>query len=192
MPLRSEETFDAERFHSRQDILAALPRMDKQLDCQVANRTDREVRRATTRPDRTRPPPGRRVLARRRRRSAPSKNSSVPISPATRPPSTPCSAASRACSNNSTATCTRSIASSTSNPISISAPCSPSTKYSPDIDPSAHVHRRLLQQQTGVHGLLNFPLTTLDQRLKDGPNWTRRNGLKCASRNVSTSASQPT
>jgi len=41
-------------------------------------------------------------------------------------------------------------------------------------DPSAHVLDDFFQNKLAFTVLLNFPLTTLDQRLKDGPGWTRR------------------
>jgi hypothetical protein len=41
-------------------------------------------------------------------------------------------------------------------------------------DPSAHVIDDFFNNKLAFTVLLNFPLTTLDQRLKDGPNWTRR------------------
>jgi hypothetical protein len=41
-------------------------------------------------------------------------------------------------------------------------------------DPSAHVLDDFFQNKLAFVILLNFPLTTLDQRLKDGPSWSRR------------------
>ena len=41
-------------------------------------------------------------------------------------------------------------------------------------DPSAHVLDDFFQNKLAFVVLLNFPLTTLDERLKDGPTWTRR------------------
>jgi len=41
-------------------------------------------------------------------------------------------------------------------------------------DPSAHVLDDFFQNKLAFTVLLNFPLTTLDQRLKDGPGWSRR------------------
>ncbi len=41
-------------------------------------------------------------------------------------------------------------------------------------DPSAHILDDFFQNKLAFVVLLNFPLTTLDQRLKDGPSWTRR------------------
>jgi hypothetical protein len=41
-------------------------------------------------------------------------------------------------------------------------------------DPSAHVLDDFFNNKLAFAVLLNFPLTTLDQRLKDGPNWSRR------------------
>jgi hypothetical protein len=41
-------------------------------------------------------------------------------------------------------------------------------------DPSAHVLDDFFANKLAFTVLLNFPLTTLDQRLKDGPTWTRR------------------
>ena len=41
-------------------------------------------------------------------------------------------------------------------------------------DPSAHIIDDFFQNKLAFVVLLNFPLTTLDQRLKDGPTWTRR------------------
>jgi hypothetical protein len=41
-------------------------------------------------------------------------------------------------------------------------------------DPSAHVLDDFFANKLAFTVLLNFPLTTLDQRLKDGTNWSRR------------------
>ena len=41
-------------------------------------------------------------------------------------------------------------------------------------DPSAHLNDDFFQNKVAFTVLLNFPLTTLDQRLNDGPKWTRR------------------
>jgi len=41
-------------------------------------------------------------------------------------------------------------------------------------DPSAHVVDDFFQNKLAFVVLLNFPLTTLDERLKDGPTWSRR------------------
>src|SRR5713226_8069693 len=41
-------------------------------------------------------------------------------------------------------------------------------------DPSAHVLDDCFQNKLAFVVLLNFPLTTLDQRLQNGPSWTRR------------------
>jgi len=41
-------------------------------------------------------------------------------------------------------------------------------------DPSAHVLDDFFQNQLAFVVLLNFPLTTLDQRLQNGSSWTRR------------------
>lgn len=41
-------------------------------------------------------------------------------------------------------------------------------------DPSAHLTEDLFDSKLAFVALLNFPQTTLDQRLKDGPSWTRR------------------
>jgi hypothetical protein len=41
-------------------------------------------------------------------------------------------------------------------------------------DPSAHLTEDLFTSKLGFVALLNFPLTTLEQRLADGPKWTRR------------------
>jgi hypothetical protein len=41
-------------------------------------------------------------------------------------------------------------------------------------DPSAHVLDDFFQNKLAFVVLLNFPLTTLDQRLKDGASWSRR------------------
>ncbi|HZE88116.1 MAG TPA: hypothetical protein VE404_01145 [Verrucomicrobiae bacterium] len=40
-------------------------------------------------------------------------------------------------------------------------------------DPSAHVNDDLFDNKVAFVGLLNFPLTTLDQRMKYGMGWTR-------------------
>ncbi|MCU1297086.1 MAG: hypothetical protein JWO91_1364 [Acidobacteriaceae bacterium] len=41
-------------------------------------------------------------------------------------------------------------------------------------DPSAHVIDDFFQNKLAFTALLNFPLTTLDERLKNGPAWSRR------------------
>jgi hypothetical protein len=41
-------------------------------------------------------------------------------------------------------------------------------------DPSAHVPDDFFENKLAFIVLLNFPLTTLEQRLKEGPRWTRR------------------
>ena len=41
-------------------------------------------------------------------------------------------------------------------------------------DPSAHVQDDFFANKLAFTVLLNFPITTLDERLKDGPKWTRR------------------
>ena len=41
-------------------------------------------------------------------------------------------------------------------------------------DPSAHVLDDFFQNKLAFTALLNFPLTTLEQRLKDGAKWNRR------------------
>ncbi|MBI5496052.1 MAG: hypothetical protein HY904_13595 [Deltaproteobacteria bacterium] len=41
-------------------------------------------------------------------------------------------------------------------------------------DPSAHVVEDMFASKLAFVALLNFPLTTLEQRLKDGPAWSRR------------------
>jgi hypothetical protein len=41
-------------------------------------------------------------------------------------------------------------------------------------DPSAHITDDFFNNKLAFIVLLNFPLTTLDQRLHDGPGWTRR------------------
>ena len=43
-------------------------------------------------------------------------------------------------------------------------------------DPSAHVLDDFFQNKLAFVVLLNFPLTTLDQRLQNGPSWTTRSG----------------
>ena len=41
-------------------------------------------------------------------------------------------------------------------------------------DPSAHISDDFFQNKLAFTVLLNFPLTTLDERLKNGANWSRR------------------
>src|SRR5262249_37412601 len=41
-------------------------------------------------------------------------------------------------------------------------------------DPAAHVNEDFFRNRLAFAVLLNFPLTTLEQRLTDGPSWTRR------------------
>ncbi len=40
--------------------------------------------------------------------------------------------------------------------------------------PSAHITDDFFENKLAFIALLNFPITTLDQRLAEGPNWTRR------------------
>jgi hypothetical protein len=53
-------------------------------------------------------------------------------------------------------------------------PVLPSDEIVAGYDPSAHVLDDFFQNKLAFVVLLNFPLTTLDQRLKDGPSWSRR------------------
>ena len=41
-------------------------------------------------------------------------------------------------------------------------------------DPSAHVNADFFQNRLAFAVLLNFPITTLEQRLQEGPGWSRR------------------
>jgi hypothetical protein len=41
-------------------------------------------------------------------------------------------------------------------------------------DPAAHISEDLFRNKLAFVVLLNFPLTTLEQRLREGPGWTRR------------------
>jgi hypothetical protein len=41
-------------------------------------------------------------------------------------------------------------------------------------DPSAHVNEDFFENRLAFAVLLNFPITTLEQRLQDGPKWSRR------------------
>lgn len=41
-------------------------------------------------------------------------------------------------------------------------------------DPAAHISDDFFQNKLAFTVLLNFPLTTLEERLKSGPNWSRR------------------
>lgn len=41
-------------------------------------------------------------------------------------------------------------------------------------DPSAHINDDFFENKTAFIALLNFPLTTLEQRLKEGEKWSRR------------------
>ena len=43
-----------------------------------------------------------------------------------------------------------------------------------EFSPSVHVGDDLFKTRVAFTALLNFPVTTLEQRLKDGPGWTRR------------------
>lgn len=45
-------------------------------------------------------------------------------------------------------------------------------------DPSAHVLEDFFKNKLAFTVLLNFPLTTLEERLTDGPKWSRRNGRR--------------
>src|SRR5256712_5768991 len=49
-------------------------------------------------------------------------------------------------------------------------------------DPSAHIIDDFFQNKLAFVALLNFPLTTLDERLKDGPSLTRRQSAEGALR----------
>ena len=103
-----------------------------------------------------------------------SRPSSEPTSPATRILSIPCSIATSGCSNNSMATCMRSPANSASSRTSTSGPSVPIDEIFGGYDPSAHVIDDFFQNKLAFVVLLNFPLTTLEERLKRGPQWTRR------------------
>ncbi|MGH9547605.1 MAG: hypothetical protein ACRD23_20530 [Terriglobales bacterium] len=53
-------------------------------------------------------------------------------------------------------------------------PVLPFDKIFAGYDPSAHVVDDFFRNKLAFVVLLNFPLTTLDQRLQDGPSWSRR------------------
>jgi hypothetical protein len=53
-------------------------------------------------------------------------------------------------------------------------PLLPADRIFAAYDPSAHVVEDLFANKAGFIVLLNFPLTTLEERLKQGPGWTRR------------------
>lgn len=43
-----------------------------------------------------------------------------------------------------------------------------------NLSPAAHLSEDYFRTKVGFAALLNFPLTSLDERLKDGPSWSRR------------------
>lgn len=53
-------------------------------------------------------------------------------------------------------------------------PIQPYDEIFASYDPGAHVTEDLFQNKTAFVVLLNFPLTTLDQRLNEGAKWNRR------------------
>ena len=55
-----------------------------------------------------------------------------------------------------------------------SGPVLPFDELFAGYDPSAHITDDFFQNKLAFVVLLNFPLTTLQQRLQDGPNWSRR------------------
>lgn len=55
-----------------------------------------------------------------------------------------------------------------------SGPVLPFDEIFAGYDPSAHVIDDFFSNKLAFIVLLNFPLTTLEQRLKDGPSWSRR------------------
>ena len=58
--------------------------------------------------------------------------------------------------------------------------------------PSAHVTDDFFQNKLAFTVLLNFPLTTLDERLQNGPKWTRRQWAESGWPRLSPSESPPT
>jgi hypothetical protein len=54
-------------------------------------------------------------------------------------------------------------------------PLLPTDEVFAGYDPSAHVNDDFFNNKLAFIVLLNFPLTTLEQRLSQGPSWTRRN-----------------
>ena len=104
----------------------------------------------------------------------PSKSSCAPTSPATRDARHACSSASSSSSSRSTATCTRSAATSASSPIWTSGAILPFDEIFAGYDPSAHVNDDFFENKLAFVVLLNFPLTTLEQRLTEGEKWSRR------------------
>ena len=53
-------------------------------------------------------------------------------------------------------------------------PIAPYDEIFAGYDPSAHITEDLFQNKLAFVILLNFPLTTLEERLQQGPRWTRR------------------
>ena len=127
------------------------------------------------RPHSARPEAGFRILAGLRRRPGGSlRNSSARILRAIRRRWTRCSAASNICSNRLSAICTRSAANSASRRISMLGPVQPYDEIFAGYDPSAHLTDDFFNNKLAFVVLLNFPLTTLEERLAEGDKWTRR------------------
>ena len=106
------------------------------------------------------PPRSRPSAASSSRRGAPR---STPSSPASRPPS-----------RRSTGTCSRCTATCRASPRSTTVPMIPLDGLLAAHDPSAHLVDDLFGGKVAFAVLLNFPLTTLEERLRDGDRWTRR------------------
>ena len=53
-------------------------------------------------------------------------------------------------------------------------PIRPIDQLFSSLDPGAHLLDDLFRQKIAFVVLANFPLTTLEERLRDGPKWTRR------------------
>ena len=96
------------------------------------------------------------------------------ISPAIRRRSTPFSAALNHYSNSSTARWSRSCWGFASKWILDLGAVQPYDEIFGGYDPSAHATDDFFKNKLAFVVLLNFPLTTLEQRLKEGASWSRR------------------
>ena len=136
---------------------------------------DRGVRRRAGLPRQERsgvrwPGSGARRMAIGRRSSA----LHAPTLPAINRPWTRCSRASSTCWSSSTATSTRSFWPCAVRPIWSWARSCPSIVSPPGTVPGSHFNQDWFANKLALTVLLNFPLTTLEQRLSEGDDWTRR------------------
>ena len=103
-----------------------------------------------------------------------SRRSSARTSPATRPRWTPCSTASTACWKSSAATSPKWVSSCGGRPIWTLARCCRWTRLRPATTLRAHLTDDFFANKLAFVALLNFPLTTFQERLAEGDKWSRR------------------